>query len=136
MKIFSAGFLIIVTFLALCGHTEPKSSIDKKTFDTSEVSSIAILKVTGPPDTIKCVWKYLTEEQIKSFADKWNSASDKELRKYLPTYKIAVYFKNDSTRNFRVNGQYIKEDNDWCFDFKDKDYFEKLYSDATLKGNR
>lgn len=136
MKIFSAGFLIIVTFLAQCGHTMPKSSIDKKTFDTSEVSSIAILQVTGPPDTIRNVWKYFTEEQIKSFAYKWNSASDKKLRKYLPTYKIAVYFKNDSTRNFRVNGQYIKEDNDWCFDFKDKDYFKKLYSDANIKGNR
>jgi len=102
---------------------------NKKQIDFTDVSSIDIMKRTGPLDTVKCFWKHLTELQVKSFVNKWNNATDMELRKYLPTYEIVVYLKNDSTRQFRVGGRFIKETNDWCADFVDNDYFDKLYSE-------
>ena len=133
MKTIYAGLLFLLYFLASCGQTKFS---DHKPIDITTISSIKILKVTGPPDTIKCFWKDLTEQQIKSFTDKWNNTTDSELRKYISTYKIKVYLKNDSIREFRVNGQFIKEDNDWCLNFQDKNYFEKLYSDIKLTSDK
>jgi hypothetical protein len=133
MKTISAGLLFLLYFLISCCQTKFS---DHNQIDLTEISSIKILKVTGPPDTIKCFWKDLTEQQIKSFTDKWNKTTGGELKKYLSTYKIAVYFKNDSVREFRANGQFIKENNDWCLNFQDKYYFEKLYSDTNLNSNK
>src|SRR5579872_541774 len=110
MKKISIGFVVIVTIAAFYGQSNPNFSIKKKTIELTEVNSITILKTSGPPDTIKCVWKRLTEEQIKSFVNKWNSSGGKEARKYLAAYKIVVYLKNLSKREFRANGRFIKED--------------------------
>lgn len=99
------------------------------------MTSIEILKIIGPPDTVRLFWKRLTRKQVESFVDKWNTSSERELRKYLPTFKIAVHSKDDSLREFRVNGRFIKERNDLSFNFGDSTYFERLYSEATPKGN-
>src|SRR5437867_3587633 len=100
-------FFILILFIGLtisCEQITTKSFTDKKQIDIQTVASIEILKVTGPPDSIKTFWKRLTDEQVKSFVSKWNTTKNEELRKYLPTFKIAVYLKNDSTRDFRASG--------------------------------
>jgi hypothetical protein len=133
MKKKSTVLLVFVSFLIFTGLATQKPSADKKNIDLTTVNSIDILKAFRPPDTTTCVWKRLTKEQMKLFVDKWNGTTDKELKKYITTFKVAVYFKNNTIREFRVNGQYIKENADWSLDFKDKGYFEKLYLEAPLK---
>lgn len=134
MKISSIVVLICATFLTFTGLSIQKPSGEKVTIDINAVNSIEMLKAYRPPDTTQCVWKRISKEQAKSFVDKWNSPANKELKKYPTIYRIAVYFKNKSIREFRANGQFINENNGWCVDFKDNGYFDKLYSEATVRG--
>jgi hypothetical protein len=69
---------------------------------------------------------------VKSFSDRWKQADKSELRKYLPSYNLTVYLKSGVTRHFRIGGKYIKENNDYCFDFIDENYFSGLYSNAEV----
>jgi len=133
MKILSCGLTIIFAVIIGCRHTDSKVFGDKALIDQSSVTSVAITKIIRMPDTSKSIQKYLTKEQIISFTDKWNNATDEELIKYMPTFLIEIHFKNNSTRMFRVNGWHIKEKNDWSYDVKDKGFFENLFSEASLQ---
>ncbi len=136
MKLFSSQILIIIVFFTSCGNTSPIKLIHKSPLELSKISSIEILKNNAPPDTIKYFWKQLTDEQIKSFVNEWNKVFVQETRKYFPAFEIEIYLKDGSSRNFRATNKYIKEKTDWCFDFNDSLYFEKLYGAARLKGNQ
>lgn len=122
--------LLLSIFLTACGQTKSKSTNEKSPFDFDRIDRIEISKRSTPLDTTNYALKVLTKEQVKSFSDKWNKADKAELRKYLPSYNLTVYLKSGATRHFRVGGKYIKETNDYCFDFGDDNYFSNLYSNS------
>ncbi|MBJ7428253.1 MAG: hypothetical protein JHD28_04760 [Bacteroidia bacterium] len=124
-------FLLIV-ILTACGQTKSKSENEKSTLDFDQIDHIEIIKRSIPPDTKNYAVKVLTKVQVKSFSDKWNQTTKSELRKYLPSYNLTVYLKSGATRHFRIVGKYIKENNDYCFDFIDANYFSNLYSNAEV----
>lgn len=124
--------LLLTIFLTACGQTKSKSTNEKKPFDFDRIDRIEISKHSTPPDTTNFDLKVLTKEQVKSFSDKWNQADKSELRKYLPSYNLTVYLKSGATRHFRIGGKYIKESDDYCFDFGDDNYFSNLYSNAVV----
>jgi hypothetical protein len=107
------------------------SLIKKTSIDIEQVDRIEISKHAKPPDTTKFALKVLTDEQTKSFADKWNHTDNPELRKYLPSYSLTIFLKSGALRHFRVGGKYIKETNDYCLDFGDEKFFRDLYSNSS-----
>lgn len=131
MKSILSACLVLLAFLSIRA-TVSKSSSDKEQLNSSEITSITIYKWGYETSETKGILKYLKKDQIKDFVDKWNKTKNMEARKYIPTYMINVYFKDNSIRKFRANGQYLKEKNDLCADFKNKGYFEQLYSKARL----
>ncbi len=123
---------LLTIFLTACGQTKSKSTNEKSPFDFDRIDRIEISIRSTPPDTTNYALKILKNVQVKSFSDKWNQADKPELRKYLPSYNLTVYLKSGATRHFRIGGKYIKESNDYCFDFVDDSYFSNLYSNAVV----
>jgi len=117
--------------MTACGQTKKQSLIEKTSIDIGRVDRIEISKRAIPPDTTKITLKVLTDEQAKSFIDKWNNTDNPELRKYLPSYNLTIYLKSGAVRQFRVGGKYIKENNDYCIDFGDEKFFTELYSSSS-----
>ncbi|MCC6691307.1 MAG: hypothetical protein IT235_07220 [Bacteroidia bacterium] len=124
-------FTLICSFLFLALAVQ-KTPSEKKSIAIADVVNIEIFKAVRPPDTT-AGWKRLTKEQIKLFADKWNTTSGNEPKNFSTSFRIAVYLKNKTIREFRTNGRFIKENKDWCLDFKDAAFFERLYTEATIK---
>jgi hypothetical protein len=71
--------------------------------------------------------RQLSVKSIKTFVDDWNKICSDDICKYYPYYLITVYQKDKTKRDFRVNGQNIKERTDECFKLNDPDYFDKLW---------
>jgi hypothetical protein len=123
--------LILTVSLGLTAftlHGQTKSFGDKKAIDISSVDYIVIKNHSGQPDTIKTITKRLTPSQTKMFSEKWNNAKSKGPCIYLPTFYVDIFFKDKTKRSFRVNGQSIKESNDYCFDIGEEKYFDKLWT--------
>jgi len=119
---------LTASFLTACGQTKKQSLIEKTSIDFERVDRLEISKHAIPPDTSKFATKVLTDEQAKSFIDKWNQTDNPELCKYLPSYSLTIYLKSGAIRHFRINGKNIKENNDYCLDFGDERFFADLYS--------
>lgn len=76
----------------------------------------------GKKDTID-IPQYL----IKNVTDLWNRSVPVGPRKFIPEYKIEIIFNDNSIRSFRINGNIIKEDNDYCFMLLcSENYFDNL----------
>lgn len=133
MKICSIAILTFLTFLTFTSLSIQNQPSEKVNINSDAVNSIEILKAYRPPDTTQCVWKIMSKEQVRSFVEIWNTPAAREPKKYPTTYRIAVYFKNKSIREFRTNGQFVNEKNGWSVDYKDKGYFDKLYLEASVK---
>ena len=118
--------LFITTILTACGQT--KSFGDKKVIDLTTVDFIEIRNHSGQADTIQTVRKRLTNEQAKLFIDKWNNAKSNGPCKYIVLYWIDITMKDGTKRTFRINGENIKESNDYCFDLGDNKFAETLWT--------
>jgi hypothetical protein len=103
-----------------CGQPNPNP------IDRLQVDSIVIY-YNHPDDTIAPPPRKLSVTSIKKFADDWNKTCADDICKYYPYYLITVYHKDKTKREFRVNGQNIKERTDECFNLNDPDYFDKLW---------
>lgn len=120
--------LLILTLMLLFIHAFDSRKIRvKRPLLLDKIESISILKCSGPPDSIKAYWKKLSKKQTKRFVEAWNEAKYTGLTKFVATYKINVEIKNDSSRNFRYNGNQIKENSDRTFRFKEENLIEKFY---------
>ncbi len=123
--------LLTASLLTGCGQIKMQPLIEKKSIDIERVDRIEISKRAIPTDTIKFALKVLSDEQAKSFVDKWNHIDNSELRKYLPSYNLTIYLKSGAIRHFRIGGKYIKENNDYCLDFGDEKFFTDLYYNSS-----
>ncbi|MFP4026057.1 MAG: SecDF P1 head subdomain-containing protein [Thiohalospira sp.] len=126
-------FLITSSLLTSCGQTKKKSTIDKVTIDIQRVDKIEISKGVLTADSSDSSLKILTKEQIDLFATNWNKTDNPTLRKYLPSYNLTLYLKHGAIRKFRTGGRYIKENNDYCYDFIDSNFFATIYENAIIK---
>lgn len=114
-----------------CGQIKKQPLIEKKLLDIARVDKIEIMKCPMSIDTAGFTKKKLTDKQTKSFVDKWNHFGNPELRKYESSFKLTIFLKSGAKREFRIGGRFIKENNDYCINFEDEDYFSNLYSNAS-----
>lgn len=128
-------FLIAANLMTSCGQSNKKVSIDKVPIDIPRIDKIEISKRAFPPDSVDYSLKFLTKEHTDLFAGNWNKTDNGTLRKYLPSYNLTLYLKHGAIRKFRVGGRYIKENNDYCYDFADTNFFERLYENAIIKAD-
>lgn len=124
--------LIVSTTFTACGQTKTKSNFEKSNIDIETINFIEIRNKAGQSDTLENKTKRLTKDQQKLFVEKFNSSKSNGLRKAIPLYFIDVHLKDGTKRNFRVNGQYIKENNDYCFDLGDSKLIETIWNELIV----
>lgn len=113
-------FALVVT--SIINAQEP----NKKLIDTSEISSVEIVKL-NQADRSRSQTKKLDKKQYAEFAQKWNSATALGADKYKMSYYVYVYTKNGQKRQFTISSNKIQE-SDWLtFDIKNKQYFDSLW---------
>jgi hypothetical protein len=120
-------FIVLTTFTA-CGQTKSKSNFEKLIIDIETVDYIEIRNRAGLSDTLNKLTKRLTDEQKNRFIEKYNNSKPNGLRKAIPLYFIDVNLKDGTKRNFSINGQYIKENNDYCFDLGNSKFIESIWN--------
>lgn len=121
-------FIVSTTFTA-CGQTKTKSNFEKSNIDIETVDYIEIKNRAGQSDTLDNLTKRLTDEQKNQFIEKFNNSKPNGLRKAIPLYFIDVHLKDGTKRSFRINGQYIKEKNDYCFDLGESKFAESIWNE-------
>jgi hypothetical protein len=124
-------FIVSTTFTA-CGQTKTKSNFEKSNIDIETVDFIEIKNRAGQSDTLDNLTKRLTDEQKNQFVEKFNNSKSNGLRKAIPLYFIDVHLKDGTKRSFRINGQYIKENNDYCFDLRDSKFIETIWNELNV----
>jgi len=122
---------LTASLLTACGQTKKQPLIEKASIDFERVDRLEISKHVIPPDTTKFAPKVLTDEQAKSFIDKWNQTDNPVFCKFFPSYSLTIYLKSGAIRHFWINGKNIKENNDYCLDFGDERFFADLYSKSS-----
>ena len=126
--IFILTFTILGAFSAI-GQINNKSNFQKIKIDVNTVEYIEIRNIKEQLDTLSNKIKHLTNAQINLFVEKYNNSKPNGLRKTIPLYFISVYLNNGTKRVFRINGQYIKENNDYCFDLVDSKFIESFWNE-------
>jgi hypothetical protein len=124
--------LIVLTTFTACGQTKTKSNFEKIKIDIETVDFIEIRNRPGQLDTLVNQTNRLTSEQKNLFVEKFNSSKSNGLRKAIPLYFIDVHLKDGTKRNFSVNGQYIKENNDYCFDLGNSKFIETIWNELNV----
>ena len=124
-------FIVSTTFTA-CGQTKTKSNFEKSNIDIETVDFIEIKNRAGQSDTLDNLTKRLTDEQKNQFVEKFNNSKPNGLRKAIPLYFIDVHLKDGTKRSFRINGQYIKENKDYCFDLRDSKFIETIWNELNV----
>ena len=124
--------IIIAVTLTACVQTEAKPIGNKQALDFSEVEYIEIQNHSGQNDTIETIRKRLTNEQSKKFVDSWNEAKSIGICKFFPIFWIDIKLKDGTARNFKINGEYIRENNDACFHIGDNMFIENLWKNLNV----
>ena len=118
--------IIIVFVISSCGFKKSQL-FDKKSIDKDSVDYIVIEQWHKDSAAYR-----LSNKQIMDFIDKWNSSSSSGLYKYIADYNLTVHMKNGLLRNFRINRDKIKENNDYCYNITDKDFFNNVWQQAKI----
>ncbi len=111
-------------FVAIFISAWQSSRFSQTNINSGEIDSI-LIEHRG--DTLFPSSRKLSNEKVKHFTHDWNKASSIGPCKYLPKYHLKVYHKDGTIRGFRANGKTIKEKDDYGFQMKDENYFEKLW---------
>lgn len=123
---------IVSTAFSACTQSKNTSNFEKSNIDNEMVDFIEIKNRAGQFDTLDNLKKRLTVEQKNQFIEKFNNSKPIGLGKSLPFYFIYVHLKDGTKRSFRINGQFIKENNDYCFDLRDGQFIEKIWNDLNI----
>lgn len=126
LKTLAIAFLL--TILTGCTNMEVKLAKIKtpERINFDEVKCIDIFKIkSDSEDHIKDSIR-LKDDTALDLVDRWNNAESLGLCKFFPKYWIKVKFNNGLERKFRINGNSIKENNDYCFEFAEYD-FEAIF---------
>ena len=68
----------------------------------------------------------LTNKEMELFVNEWNTENSKGLCKYVVRIWLVVEEQDGKKREFRINAQSIKENNDYCYRIS-SDYSKLLY---------
>jgi hypothetical protein len=132
----------------LCNNTKSILSGDKLKLDVNDIDSITIRPYNSvrlrPRDTYvapfydtiitknfdSTITKRLTDNQIKTFIRKWNTAKvngyDRLGKGY--HYLVTVYSKN-SIRRIKTLNAFVTENELWSYETKENTFFDKLWLD-------
>ncbi|CAN5209098.1 hypothetical protein BH09BAC5_BH09BAC5_08280 [soil metagenome] len=119
--------LVVINISTNCGFNHVNKYVNPKRFGLSTVDSILIYAINSESDSLHYPCKKLGTKQSEQFASKWNHQKHWETRIFSPEYIVYVYFKDHAIKTMMCSGKYIKEGDDYCFDFGSNTYFEKLY---------
>ena len=75
----------------------------------------------------------MTKKQSKKFIDEWNKANPNGPCKNIAQHWVDIKLKDSTTRTFRINGENITENTDWCFTLVDSSFLSQIVSVAILK---
>lgn len=123
---------IAFTTITACVKTKTTSDFKKFKLAVESINFIEIRKNVSQSDSLENQTKRLTNEHKKLFTDKFNNAKSIGLRKAFPLYIINVHLNDSTKRSFRINGQCIKENNDFCFDLGDSMFIEKIWNELNI----
>lgn len=118
--------MLFIIALSACGQKETSGKY--LIIDEGEVQKIEVTNHCSPLDSCQFLTFQLDEEMASDFIQTLKQAPALSLCKFSPKYMIDVYLKNDSVRTFRSALIAIKEDNDWCFEMKDQNYVERIWT--------
>jgi hypothetical protein len=113
--VFILSFSSFITW----GQTKAKYSqltvIDFTTVDHGQYSKMLRRPIEVEDSTsITAEVRKLSPEQVRYFADVWNTASYQGACQFKTKYLIRLYFKDGSTRTFRLNNN-ISEIREYCY---------------------
>jgi len=123
----------LTTLVYSCGQTDSnnqtKNSLEenKLTLNIETIDTIYLVAYCGPMDSCNGTLYQLKYAMIHDLIDRVNKSSSKGSCNFDEEYLLYVHFKDGTTRNFRINGSLIKDNNDRCFDIKNSNYFENLW---------
>lgn len=117
-----AFIIFIVSSLLLSGCRQGIAPVDILMVDSIRIMPNSV------GDTITEAPFRLNDFSKKAFIEDLNKAHSIGPCKYFPQYNIIVFMKNGTQRDFRANGENIKENTDECFDIGEANYFRNLYS--------
>jgi hypothetical protein len=119
--------------LSSFGQTNKKHLLKRKPIQSEKIDFIDMSSSKIQSDTILSNRKRLTQDQGKSFAQKWTDGKLKGPYKFIPVYFITIYFKDGSKREFRTNStNLIKEETDWAYEIGDLKFVENLWLEANI----
>lgn len=94
--------------------------------DYRNVTEIEITNNCYPTDSCEIITHSLDDNLIEELIGNLNNASSTGQCKFYVLYWLDIHFKDGTKRTFRINGQSIKEENDWCFTIDSPDFAGKL----------
>ena len=119
--------VIIIIAMTSYGQTKNGSEVNKLAINNELVDSIQITNNCLPCDSCQFITYRLNESMTKNLFEILNESNTKDSCKYLTLYWLDIYFKDGTIRTFGINGPLFNENNKWCFDINDSDYFENLW---------
>ena len=109
-------FLFFILLSANTVHADEKVPLNK-----DNIVNIYIYKNTDKIEKL-----YLNEHEESEFIENWNGSNERGLCKFRATAWIIVRLNNGNTRKFRLSGNNIKEDSDYCYTIN-RAFSRKLY---------
>lgn len=124
--------IFLLIFLVISAFCLSQSHIRKKQIDSiniANVDSVVFYKLfrwRRNHDSTIFIAKKLNQTQILTFAEVCNAAKYKNVCDLNVKYTITIYLKDGSSRRMEV-GKRIKENRNYCFEFKNKRSFDRIW---------
>lgn len=119
--------VLLIIALTPYGQTKNGSEEYELKIGMETVNQIYIAGYCSPMDSCRGTPYQLNDAMAEGLIDKLNKSNSKDPCIYTVEYFLYIYFKDGTQRDFKINGTLIKENNSWCFDINDADYFENLW---------
>lgn len=130
--LFNIIVLCLVFLLTSCDQTDVNSSFAKVPIKNDEIERIEIKNNSIRQTNGKIELRELTNDQAKTFVDKWNKSKSKGPCKFGLQYWLFVTLRDGTKRTFKANGETIKEESDWCNDIGEENFFTNLWSEIKV----
>ena len=113
------------------GQVKLKKKLDTNNLiiEKENVDRIEIRILSEASDSVQIIKYTLNEAMTNELIDRFNSSKSVGPCKYIVLYWLDFYATDGSKRTFRVNGQSVKEKNDWCYNIKDSDCIGNIWKE-------
>ena len=128
MKSIALLFCLVITSF-LSGQTKSKSNEKQLTLNKELIAQIEITNGCYPLDSCDNFTYKLSDLMVEKLTDKFNNSSSEGFCKFIVLYWVKIDFTDGTVKTFRINGDSVKENDDWCYDIKDSDFLERLWDE-------